>query len=124
MPPIWKYHCDTCSFKMTGGWGGSLYVLNKDNERISCVHPTERATIRRMTGLSFNEAREQGKIGFESYCVCLTCLHQDILDLQRDSRLCSSCSEGIVVSANELLDKKCPKCRNGTFIRTDSGVIC
>lgn len=123
MPPIWRLHCNKCDFEMPTGWGGCMYAQDETGHRILCRHPGEHSAVRRITGLSVSDAIDQGKVGFESDCICLSCLEKTRLDIEKDSRLCPACSNGIVVSAIELIDKKCPKCGTGKFVRTETDAI-
>ncbi|MBC8277015.1 MAG: hypothetical protein H8E46_02200 [FCB group bacterium] len=45
MPPINIYKCDNCSIKLHEGWGGYLYVVDNNGNRIECLHPSEMSKI-------------------------------------------------------------------------------
>ena len=115
MPEINRFACDECDFELPVGWGGYCYVTDANGERIVCPHPSEAHTITRVTGMSFGEAMDAGRVGFSSDCVCLTCLRQFPLDLKRDQRVCTGCSSGDVRATSELVDQPCPKCKRGTI---------
>lgn len=53
------------------------------------------------------------RTGFNSQCVCLDCLHQFNLDLNRDDRLCLACYSFRVASVDECVGNSCPQCREG-----------
>ncbi len=52
MPPINQYKCSHCDFSMSSGWGGCMYVINEQGERITCSHPVENSIIMEVLGIS------------------------------------------------------------------------
>ncbi len=123
MPPIDRFHCDTCDFTMPSGWGSYVYAVDDEGARIRCPHPGENVTVELITGMSITKARVQGRSGGASPCVCTNCLEQRDIDLKIDFHICPSCSVGGLCSANDLVGEQCPKCIAGTFIRTKTGVM-
>ena len=77
-----------------------------------------------ITGMFFDEAVAVGKAGFLSYCVCVDCLEPCEQDLKIDGRVCLKCNGKNVASIRELLGRQCPKCKTGTFIEVETGLIC
>jgi len=77
--------------------------------------PREGRAIQRITGLDYGEARLAARTGYASDCVCLSCLHQFELDLDRDARVCPKCAAAQVSTLRELVGQSCPKCKIGVF---------
>lgn len=116
MPEINRFGCDHCEFELPGGWGGYCYVSAAGGERVVCPHPCAE-TVAEVTGLSYGEAMDAGRVGFNSDCVCQDCLHQFNLDLKRDTRSCPKCASERMHSTLELVGQPCPKCKEGTIER-------
>ena len=80
MPKIYEYKCNQCDFNLGWGWGGYLYVINEDGERIVCNHPGEESTIIETLGAVrfWNKKKMLKKwsehIGYNRKCVCHDCL--------------------------------------------------
>jgi hypothetical protein len=94
------------------------------------------------------EVREE-RTGFNSYCVCLDCLHQFEADLRdekvnewrfwfwfpsfkeafrgtprmKDDRKCPECGSTNVKTEFELIGKPCPKCKEGIIMEIETGII-
>jgi hypothetical protein len=113
MPVISRYSCNERDFELPSGWGGYTYAVDNSGRRVVCPHPGEFHTIHQVTGLSYTEAREAGRVGFAQHCVCLDCLKQIDLDLERDAVVCPECSSAQVRSLRDLIGQKCPRCRVG-----------
>ena len=64
---------------------------------------------------SITEAEQKGLFGRISYCVCLNCLAQHELDFDKDEKTCKICGSSKIVSENQLVGNKCPKCEDGDF---------
>ena len=79
-------------------------------KRVVCPHPAEVHTINKVTGLNYSEARDAGRVGFAQHCICLECLKQLDLDLERDAVVCPGCSSPNVRSLRALIGQKCPRC--------------
>lgn len=146
MPAIHEYHCNTCDFTMSDGWGGYMYVQAKicsecgervneiedfcvgcgtptdevdadGYERVTCPHPSEHHTVRRVLGEDSSDQKQSKRTGFNSYSVCLDCLSQFELDTKRDERLCPECNSERVKTQDELVGDECPNCSEGTFVQ-------
>src|SRR5262249_46109340 len=113
MPPINRYACNECDFELPSGWGGYTYAVDNLGRRVVCPHPSEIHTIREVTGLNYTEAREAGRVGFAQHCVCLDCLKQFNLDLERDAAVCPECASPRVRSLRDLIGQMCPRCKVG-----------
>ncbi len=113
MPPIHRYACNECNFELPSGWGGYTYAVNDLGQRVVCPHPLEFAIVQRTTGLDYTEATQTGRVGYAQHCVCLNCLKQFDLDLERDTLVCPECSAPQVRSVRELVGQKCPRCKVG-----------
>src|SRR5689334_6641937 len=92
MPIISRHSCNKCDFEMPSGWGGYTYAVDDLGQRVVCPHPGEANTIKRVTGLSYAEAHDAGRTGSAKHCVCLSCLKQFDLDLNRDAIVCPACA--------------------------------
>jgi len=113
MPPINRYACNECNLELPSGWGGYTYAVDNLGRRVVCPHPGEFQTVYEVTGLNYTEAREAGRVGFAQHCVCLDCLKQFDLDLERDAAVCPECSSPQVRSLRDLIGQKCPRCKVG-----------
>jgi DNA-directed RNA polymerase subunit RPC12/RpoP len=123
MPPINRYECDRCDFRLPGGWGGYMYVTDEAGARIVCPHPAEHVTVTKVLGEGAPGKLIRERTGFSSHCVCLDCLHQFDLDLERDERGCPQCGSAVVKSLREMIGKPCPKCKRGTVREIRTGII-
>ena len=145
MPPICKYKCSKCKFKLPEGWGYSFYVENDKGERVPCGHPQEASDVREVLGerASLLEV-VRDRTGFNSDCVCLDCLRQFEADLgeiglspyedeldkhkprlkqEKDKRECPKCKSRNVKTALELVGEPCPKCKEGEIEEMWTGEI-
>lgn len=137
MPPIFKYKCSKCRFRLPDGCGTGLYVVNDRGERIICPHPAEDRFVKEALGeraSSLEVVRE--RTGFISECVCLDCLHQFDADLgevgyspyegppekhkrrlkrEKDRRECPKCKSANVKTELEMVGQTCPKCKEGVI---------
>ncbi|MDY3558880.1 hypothetical protein R5W23_006056 [Gemmata sp. JC673] len=113
MPPISSYACNECDFELPSGWGGYTYAVDNSGQRVVCPHPGEFHTVYQVTGLNYTDAQNAGRVGFAQHCVCLDCLRQFDLDLERDAVLCLECSSRQVRSLRESVGQKCPRCKVG-----------
>jgi len=128
-----------------------LKETNKDTLRVTCPHPAEHETVARILGEKAPKDLVKSRIGFNSYCICLDCLHQFEADLRdekvnewcfwygfpsykeafrspkppemKDERKCPKCGSKNVKTVFELLWKLCPKCKEGTIVETETGII-
>ena len=133
------YTCTRCGLTLPSSWGGQMYVTDNDGKRSICPHPGEEAHVALALGIKeealirafaqegsgkVDPTRQQhgglfhlalSRTGFLSDCLCRDCLAQFKLDVYRDSRRCPHCSSSRVKTANELLKRRCPKCKKGTI---------
>src|SRR5437763_5617790 len=101
MPIISRYSCNRCDFEMPTGWGSYMYAIDSEGKRVVCPHPGELCAAEQITGLDYSQARLAGRIGYARDCVCLSCLHQFELDLDRDARVCPRCAAAQVSTMRE-----------------------
>lgn len=141
MPFVHKLGCDSCGFSLPEGWGGQMYVKNDAGEKIICPHPNESSLVSRVLGLKEEDVflwlsgkKEEIKdsdivevleerTGFNSFCICLDCLHQFTLDLEKEERGCSECGSEDIKSEREMVDKPCPKCKKGIMKIKSKGAV-
>lgn len=83
------------------------------SERVTCQHPLESATVRDVLGPDAPQSAVDARTGFNSHCVCLDCLAQFDLDLDRDERRCPECDGAAVRSEAEMVGEACPNCALG-----------
>jgi len=77
MPNINEYKCNKCKFILSKGWGYYFYVENDKGERIPCGHPREGSYVHEVLGENAKWLTVvRDRTGFNSYCICLDCLHQ------------------------------------------------
>lgn len=150
MPPINRYKCNTCSFELPMGWGGIAYIESDEGERITLTHPIEDSirekvlNIPRGTLSSFSFKQPQwwwsakrintykinkemydlarARSGFISNCICVNCLKEQQLDLEKDERKCCSCSSMNIKSLRDLLGSVCPSCKKGIIKEIETGI--
>jgi len=136
MPGIFEFRCDHCGFELPTGWGGYMYVVNDQGERIVCPHPCEDLTVREVLGPNASRQLTRQRTGFNSYCVCLDCLHQCELDLgnegclffffvrqPRDLWSCPHCRSRKIRTVDELTGEPCPECQVGTIVAIYTGIV-
>jgi len=128
-----------------------LKKTGKDCLRVTCPHPDEHRTVARILGESAPKELVKNRTGFNSYCICLDCLHQFEADLRdekvnewrfwygfpsfkeafrspkppemKDERKCPKCGSKNVKTVFELLWKPCPKCKEGMIVEIETGII-
>ena len=135
MPHIFEYKCSLCEFTMPTGWGGYMYVIDNNGRRIVCPHPGEASVVAEILKidedtlfgfpwlLRSDDAPVQlleERTGFNSYCVCLDCVSQFELDIDRDERKCPKCGSEKVRTEPEMVGEPCPKCKKGTVELIDT----
>lgn len=81
MPPINKYKYNKCTFSFPDGWGGNFYVIDNNGDRKIVGHPLEDVILESVLGKNYSSETFQNRTGFNSYCVCVICQKQFILDL-------------------------------------------
>ncbi|MBU1177296.1 hypothetical protein KKH96_02515 [Patescibacteria group bacterium] len=128
MPKIYEYKCDICGFDLPEGWGGCMYVEDDNGKRITCDHPCEGEAIGNVLGKNPSKELLKKRVGFNSDCICLDCLHQFKADLSskglkdKDKRECPKCKSEKVKTISELVNKPCPKCHKGTIKEIETGI--
>ncbi len=142
MPSLNLYMCNKCMFIICPlGWGGYFYVIDDSGNRIPCPHPGEENKVKEILGRWVTKRKRKERTGFNSYCICLECLEKFELDIgdeeenknswryhynaliKRDERKCPKCGSFNVKTAFELIDKTCPKCKEGIIKEHDPGFI-
>ena len=130
MPFISKHLCDKCDFCLPTGWGGHMYVTDKDGERIICPHPGEGRTVERVLTAENPGITQKGiaeiyklRTGHNSDAVCRHCLYQFELDVKRDQRVCPQCGSADIGTVKEMLGKPCPRCKAGKIRAIPTGMI-
>ena len=99
-----------------------MYVRDALDNRVVCPHPLEESTIRRITGLTWHEARSKGLIGHVTDCLCFECGEQCQLDLERDVKKCAKCNSLNLRSAAACLGSNCPRCKDTEFAEAHIGI--
>ena len=144
MPRIDEYKCNKCGFALPEGWGYSFYVEDDKGDRIICPHPEERQYVEDVLGRNAPQELIRERTGFNSFCVCLDCLHQFQADLgisgwspyedfkvpigarvrpEKDKRECPKCKSIRVKIELEMVGKVCPKCKEGIIVDIWTGRI-
>ena len=147
MPPINEYKCSKCDLTLPKGWGYCFYVEDDKGKRVDCYHPVERRYVNEVLGerASVLEMIRE-RTGFNSYCICLDCLHQFRADLgsfdrywspyelylerdlprpkqAKDKRQCPKCKSKNVKTELEMVGQPCPKCKEGIIEEIWTGAI-
>lgn len=138
MPKINEYKCNKCGFTLERGWGYRYYVEDDKGDRVDCHHPLERRYVEEVLGKNLSLELVRERTGFNSFCVCLDCLHQFKADLgvsesywspyepyldeylprlkqEKDRRECPRCKSRNVKTELELVGETCPKCKEGVI---------
>jgi len=144
MPPINEYKCNKCGFTLEEGWGYCFYVEDDKHKRIDCYHPGERSYVEKVLGEHPSLELVRERTGFNSFCVCLDCLHQFKADLgeeewspyepylrqhlprpkrEKDKRECPKCHSKNVKTELEMVGQTCPKCNEGVIEEIWTGAI-
>jgi len=140
MPPINDYKCNKCGYSLQSGWGGHMYVIDDSGERIGCPHQLEMFIVLEVLGENASKKDIKARTGFNSYCVCLSCLRQFELDIgddekanmwryyykakkRRDERRCPHCKSNSLKTVFELIGESCPKCKKGTIEEIETGIM-
>jgi len=117
--------------------------------RLPCPHPMEYEYAMEILGVDSRSDLFKSKTGFNSYVVCLDCLHQFEADLRdekinewrlwygrpsfreafrgkpemKDERRCPKCGSTNVKTVFEMIGKKCPKCKTGIVVEIETGIV-
>ncbi len=130
---------------------GELKKTGKDYKRIPCSHPREYDLVTIILGEDAPKELIKSRTGFNSYCICLDCLHQFEADLRdekvnewrlwygfpsfkeafrspqppemKDERKCPKCGSKNVKTVFELVGKTCPKCKEGIIEEIETGEV-
>ena len=121
MPRLYRFECDKCGYSLPPGEGGYMYVTDQSGNRIACLHPSEDSMVFAVLGENATTQLIKERTGRNSHCVCMDCLAEFDLDVQRDVIACPSCESPRASTVIELIGKSCPKCKGGTIQRIDSG---
>lgn len=120
------------------GWGGNIYVINDNGERIFCPHPGEASVVAQVLNIDENTIFGfpwllisdnapinllKERVGFNSDCVCLDCLCQFEQDINRDGRQCLKCGSKKVKTESEIIGEPCPKCKKGMVEMIETGIM-
>lgn len=121
---IYNLKCDSCDFHVDTGTGQVMYVTDDGGKRIVCPHPLEFRTVRKVLGEHAGDERLlEERTGFLQMWVCLDCLSRHRLDLERDEHKCDQCGSMRGSSAIEMIDKICPKCKQGKIRLEKTGMV-
>ncbi len=101
-----------------------MYVKNSHGEKIVCPHPAEMGVVYEVLGKDASDELIRETTGHNSYCLCLSCLSQFELDVDKQMRNCPSCHSNWVRTVLELVDDICPQCNIGTIMEEDTGWQC
>ena len=131
MPAISNYHCSRCDFALPSGWGSYMYVIDDLGNRIVCPHPGEGFIVACVLGPDASRDLVKERTGHNSHCVCRACLCQfgaDLIcrhgdDRGRDPRVCPQCGSEDVRTVEELVGRRCPKCKVGRIVSEWTGTV-
>jgi hypothetical protein len=101
-----------------------MYVKNSRGEKVVCPHPAEMGVVYDVLGKDAPDELIREMTGHNSYCLCLSCLSQCEMDVDKEPRSCPGCNSSQVRAVLELVDGKCPKCKAGTIVEEDTGAQC
>ena len=124
MPVIYNYRCTHCNLSLPPGWGSYMYVKNSHGEKVVCPHPVEMDVAYAMIGEDASDELIREMTGQNSYCLCLSCLNQFEMDVDKEPRSCPGCHSSQVKAVLELVGGMCPKCKGGTIVKEDTGIQC
>lgn len=88
-----------------------MYALDAEGRRQPCPHPNEFATVKTVTGLDYQEARQRGLTGFSVRCYCPECREHQDTDLEREGRRCQACDQDTLRTGREMVGQPCPLCQ-------------
>ena len=87
MPGVYRLACGGCDYRVEGG--SLTYVVLDDGSEAPCPHPGESRTAERLTGQSWKELADAGRIVYRYALACLECGEMDYYgpaDLSQASR--------------------------------------
>jgi hypothetical protein len=146
MPRINEHKCSKCDLKLPPGWGYCFYVEDDKGKRVDCYHPMEGRYVKEVLGGKPSLELIRERTGFNSFCICLDCLHQFVADLgcfeeywspyepylqshlprpkqAKDERQCPKCKSKNVKTELEMVGQPCPKCKEGVIEEVWTGRI-
>jgi hypothetical protein len=126
-----------------------LELSGKKSIRIPCPHPQEHEYASRILGVPPGHPLFKQRTGFNSYAICLDCLHQFEADFRdekvnewrfwygyptlreafrgkpqmKDERKCPRCGSTNVKTVFELVGKPCPRCKIGVIEEIETGIM-
>jgi len=135
--------------KELGDTREQLRASGKKSIRIPCPHPRETECAERILGVPPTHPLFKQKTGFNSYAICLDCLHHFEADFRdekvnewrlwygypsfkeafrgkpqvKDERKCPKCGSTNVKTVFELIGKQCPRCRVGVIEEIETGIM-
>lgn len=124
MPVIYNYRCTNCNLSFPQGWGGYMYVKNSYGEKIVCMHPVEMDIVYEVLGKDASDELIHTMTGQNSDCICLSCLSQFEMDVDKEKRDCPICHSNQVSAVLELVQGQCPACKVGIIVQEDTGWQC
>lgn len=129
MPSSWRESCNKCEFSAEG-WDGDMYVADDNGNKILTSHSVDENEISQVLGIEKEMAIEwlcgrgeqlppqiyellEARVGVLCTCICIDCLHQFIMDVNKETRKCPQCGGTEVKMLAELKNSPCPKCKVG-----------
>jgi len=117
--------------------------------RLPCPHPHETTYAEEVLGVHSSTEVFKLRTGFNSYVVCLDCLHLFEADLRdekvnewrflyerpslkealrgrpkmKDERKCPRCGSRNVKTVFEMIGERCPKCKTGVIKEIETGIM-
>ena len=137
MPNLIGIKCNRCDFQKRS-FQGHNYVINDSNKRIVCAHPGESYKIAEVLKIPEEKIIDypwlplrdseminliKQRTGFNSDLICLNCLKEFSLDLQKDEIKYGKNNSLNVSEVIELDRKSCPKCSEGILQKYDTAII-
>lgn len=139
MSNLYSCKCNKCDFETSVSSGGYMYVLDKNGKKVICPHPLEHHTIAEVLKISKDDAfawlqRDyekiseetktliEDKVGMNFQYICLDCLSESFLDPKREELKCTKCGSSNLKYVADLVNQKCPKCKEGTVEMINKGI--
>ena len=85
MPGIFEARCLSCDFK-TPQMGATTFVALSDGSEQVCPHPGEETIAEKLTGCSWRELADSGRIRYRYPFLCLECGEADLYGLPVSAR--------------------------------------
>jgi len=116
MPESKKFHCNKCDLTFPTGSGGYPYVINKIGKKRIAKKPGEMEALYGSLGKDAPKELVEKMVGFNSHCICVDCLKQFGMDVEKEARGCPQCYSNQIKTVLELVGNSCPKCKTGTIV--------